>query len=385
MQIKASKTDIRDKATAFLMQYYEEQCLSGLELRLSEVEQAISDTGKYVHTFEELEFGARVAWRNSNRCIGRQFWKTLKVRDKRQLSNPHEIFQDLQEHVNFAFNGGKIRSAISIYKPAEPEDREPIRIWNPQLFRYAAFRQKDGSLIGDPAMLEFTDFCVQNGWNGSESAFTFLPAVISDTAGKPHLFSWQGDIPEIRLSHPDHRWFEELGLRWYAIPLIANMVLEIGGINYTAAPFNGWYMLSEIAVRNLGDEKRYDLLPLIAEKMELPRDTKFQLWKDKALIVLNEAVWYSFDQAGVTLVDHHNAARQFLKFAEREETEGREVTGDWSWLIPPTASSATEVFHRDWPNTVNTPNYFYSRFQMGDMKADRDISIADCPFFSKEY
>ncbi|MFD2354446.1 nitric oxide synthase oxygenase [Nonomuraea ferruginea] len=30
----------------------------------------IARRGSYTHTSEELEFGARVAWRNSNRCIG---------------------------------------------------------------------------------------------------------------------------------------------------------------------------------------------------------------------------------------------------------------------------------------------------------------------------
>ena len=38
------------------------------------------------------------------------------------------------------------------------------------------------------------------------------------------------------------------------------MMLDIGGLQFTAAPFNGWYMSSEIASRNFGDEYRYNLL-----------------------------------------------------------------------------------------------------------------------------
>ncbi|RBN36340.1 nitric oxide synthase, partial [Priestia megaterium] len=42
--------------------------------RLKEIHQQIMSLGHYDHTFEELEHGARMAWRNSNKCIGRLFW-----------------------------------------------------------------------------------------------------------------------------------------------------------------------------------------------------------------------------------------------------------------------------------------------------------------------
>ena len=35
-------------------------------------------------------------------------------------------------------------------------------------------------------------------------------------------------------------------MKWYGVPMISDMRLEIGGISYTAAPFNGWYMGTEI-------------------------------------------------------------------------------------------------------------------------------------------
>ena len=39
--------------------------------RLSCIQAQIRETGTYRHTADELEFGARLAWKNSNRCIGR--------------------------------------------------------------------------------------------------------------------------------------------------------------------------------------------------------------------------------------------------------------------------------------------------------------------------
>jgi nitric-oxide synthase len=55
---------------------------------------------------------------------------------------------------------------------------------------------------------------------------------------------------EVELSHPELDWFIDLGLRWHAVPAISNMRLCIGGISYPAAPFNGWYMGTEIGARN---------------------------------------------------------------------------------------------------------------------------------------
>ena len=138
------------------------------------------------------------------------------------------------------------------------------------------------------------------------------------------------------------------------------MVLEIGGILYPAAPFNGWYMSTEIGARNLGDAARYNLLPVIAEKLGLDLKDRRMLWRDRALVLLNEAVLYAFDRDGVTLTDHHAASEQFMKFIRNEEQAGREVTADWAWIVPPMSASVTGVFHRTFDNTVHTPNFFYN-------------------------
>lgn len=57
-------------------------------------------------------------------------------------------------------------------------------------------------------------------------------------------------------SYPD---FDDLNLKWYALPAVSSLCLDIGGIEFPAIPFNGWYMGTEIG-RNLGDCNRYNLL-----------------------------------------------------------------------------------------------------------------------------
>src|ERR1700722_1157352 len=64
---------------------------STLSARMQQVSSEVKAHGTYWHTPEELAFAARVAWRNSSRCIGRLYWRTLRVRDRRQVSAADQI------------------------------------------------------------------------------------------------------------------------------------------------------------------------------------------------------------------------------------------------------------------------------------------------------
>jgi nitric-oxide synthase len=371
-----------EQAKTFLTQYFVESELQGLDTRLTQVEAEILLRGTYRLTEEELTFGAKVAWRNSNRCMGRLFWKSLKVRDRRTLTTAKEVFEDALEHIESATNGGKIRATLTAYATEEEGDRS-FRIMNKQLIRFAGYSEPHGEVIGDPDSLEFTKYCLSLGWEGKKTAFDVLPLVIQ-REGEPA--SWFA-IPEekvlrVAISHPAYSWMEELGLQWYAVPVISDMRLEIGGISFPCAPFNGWYMLTEIAARNFGDVQRYNMLPEIANKLNLDTRQLKTLWKDKAMLVLQEAVLHSFQAKGVTLVDHHTASEQFLEFCKQEENKGRTVQADWAWIVPPAAGSSLGVFHREWDNQILSPNFHYQSMpwqtQVGaEVSAAR---VGKCPF-----
>jgi nitric-oxide synthase, bacterial len=134
--------------------------------------------------------------------------------------------------------------------------------------------------------------------------------------------------------HPRYEWFADLALRWPAVPAIANMCPEIGGICYPAAPFNGWYMGSEIGARNLADADRYNLLPVIAERLGLDTADERSRWRDRALVELN------------------------LHLA-REQRAGRITPADWSWIVPPISGAATPVFHRYYDTADLRPDYVH--------------------------
>jgi nitric-oxide synthase len=182
--------------------------------------------------------------------------------------------------------------------------------------------------------------------------------VVQAPGEAPGLYDLPGDaVLEVPLTHPRLGWFAELGLRWCAVPVISNMCLEIGGICYPAAPFNGWYMGTEIGARNLADTDRYDQLPLIAERLGLDTSHERSLWRDIALVELNLAVLHSFQAAGVTITDHHTESHRFLTHLAREERAGRQCPADWSWIVPPISGSATPVFHRYYDEADMRPNY----------------------------
>jgi nitric-oxide synthase len=325
-------------------------------VRAAQVEKEIASTGTWTPTFEELEHGARMAWRNNARCIGRLFWPSLKVCDLRHISEPSEVHQAVLEHLQTATNGGKIQPLITVFAPAT-DDGPTVRIWNHQLLGYAGYEQPDGSILGDPKNLAFTREAQALGWKGAGTRFDLLPLIIQKRGCAPVLFPPPHDQAlEIPLTHPTLPWFSDLGLKWYAVPILSDMKLRIGGIDFPAAPFNGWYMGTEIGSRDLGDEGRYDMLPAIAEKMGINREHD-PLWKDRALVELNAAVIFSYEQAGVRIVDHHRASSEFMEFAAREMKAGRAVSADWSWIVPPMSGSATPVFHKIWENRNQLPDY----------------------------
>ena len=136
-----------------------------------------------------------------------------------------------------------------MFAPKTDGKSAPVRIWNPQLIGYAAYERPDGSIMGDPARLAITALCKQYGWNpprpdSRKSDFDILPLLISDEItghDKPKIFPLPPDfVLEVPIEHPQHAAFADLNLRWYALPCISNIGVDIGGCYYQTCPFNGW-------------------------------------------------------------------------------------------------------------------------------------------------
>jgi nitric-oxide synthase len=358
------KTDLpaAEQAAQFIREFFAERPGGGdARPRIEQAQEELARTGVWRKTPEELGFAARVAWRNAERCVGRLYWKGLHLRDCRQLDHPDAIATALFEHLRFAWNGGDLRPAITVFDPGTRDEPGP-RIWNPQLLRYAGMRLRSGRQLGDPAQNAITQRIMALGWQPSGTDFDLLPLVIETPRHGPRLYELPEDCRrEVPLAHPHHPWLARRGLKWYAIPAVADMALDAGGVFYRFIPFNGWYLETEIAARNFTDSNRYNLLPELAERMGLDISSERSLWRDKAMLMLHEAVLHSYDRAGVKIADHHTVCHEFLEFCRNEQTAGREPYGKWMWLVPPFSSSATALYQEPFRDKAFKPAYRYQK------------------------
>ncbi|XP_062619237.1 nitric oxide synthase 1-like isoform X1 [Saccostrea cucullata] len=375
------KEEVLLQARDFIEQYYtsiKRINSQSYHKRLEEVVASIEKTGTYELTSSELTFGAKTAWRNAPRCIGRIQWNKLQVFDARHITTARGMFEAICNHIKYGTNKGNIRSAITIFPP-RTDGKHDFRVWNAQLIRYAGYKQPDGSIIGDPANVEFTEVCQKMGWKGKGGMWDVLPLVLQANGMDPEMFEIPSDlILEVLIKHPKFPWLAEMGIRWYALPAVSCIMFDCGGLEFTAAPFNGWFMGTEIGARDLCDVQRYNLLKPIAEKMGLDTKKNSSLWKDRALVEINIAVLYSYQQMGVTITDHHAASESFMKHMENEQKTRGGCPADWVWVVPPMSGSLTEVFHQEMLLYKLKPSYEYmdDPWKTHVWKKDRDRKVS---------
>lgn len=356
----------REEAYAFLKRFHDEGggSAAALRRRWAEVGRQLRRYDHYEHTPEELAFGARLAWRGNGRCIGRLLWDSLEVFDCRNLTEPAQMAERIEQHMRDALGDGRVRSLISVFAPVRGSEL-PAYVESGQITQYAGHLRPDGSVLGDRRNVEATRICRSLGWApvGEDGAFDILPVLIRDRHDRRSLFALRDEVVrKVGIAHPHHPDLAAMGLQWYAVPCVSDMILTVGGIDYPCAPFNGFYMGTEIASRNLVDRQSYDLLPAIARTFGLdPEARASSLWRDEALTEINRAVLHSFRAAGVTMIDHDTASEQFMIFHQREQSHGRRVPGDWRWIVPPQASGGCEVFHLPMRNFHPVPNFYRSR------------------------
>ncbi|XP_072909368.1 nitric oxide synthase, inducible-like [Hemitrygon akajei] len=357
-----SPEELLPQALEFVNQYYQSFKSPKTDehlARIEQVTQSITDTGTYDLTMDELVFACKQAWRNAPRCIGRIQWNNLQVFDARNCTTAKEMFEHMCRHYKYATNDGNLRSTITVF-PQRSDGKHDFRIWNSQLIKYAGYQMPDGSIIGDPAGITFTEVCIKLGWKPRYGRFDVLPLVMQANGQDPEIFEIPPElILEVELEHPTYEWFEDLNLKWYALPAVANMMLEVGGLEFPGCPFNGWYMSSEIGVRDLCDVQRYNVLEEVGKKMGLETNKLSSLWKDKAVVEINVAVLHSFQKKNVTIMDHHTASQSFMKHLENEFRLRGGCPGDWVWLVPPISGSITQVFHQEILNYILSPFFYY--------------------------
>src|ERR1051326_2393156 len=98
------------EAERFIALFHAETPQAGpVGVRMRQVLAEVTTYGTYRHTPEELAFAARVAWRNSSRCIGRLYWRSLRVRDRRPVNAADQIAAECFGHPREATHGRGVR------------------------------------------------------------------------------------------------------------------------------------------------------------------------------------------------------------------------------------------------------------------------------------
>src|SRR4051794_17934067 len=170
----------------FFAQYREYTDLpqEAYEQRLAEVLAEIVATGTYTHTAEELTVGAKLAWYNHTRCIGKLYWRSLTVRDCREVTSPEGIRDECFEHQRVVHNGGRIKPTIPIFAPDAP-GKPAARLRNGQIVAYAGYRNADGSVLGDAAAIPVTELAQSCGWDpAAKTPFDVLPLIVETPEGE---------------------------------------------------------------------------------------------------------------------------------------------------------------------------------------------------------
>ncbi|KAH0545408.1 hypothetical protein FGG08_000549 [Glutinoglossum americanum] len=319
-------------------------------------------TATWTQNSEELLHGLRLAWKNSRKCIMRSHYLELRLCDLRHVKTSAGMIAAVIEHTEKAYNDGKIQPTGATEPHYEKRN-------------FVAYLQPDGTILGDPSNVELTTDIMALGWKPPQpkTQWDILPLVAMAENDAPAL----GELPEklrelIDIRHPQYETaFESLGLKWYRFPALSRLGFDIGGVQYTAAPFVGWYMDAEIGVRNLADGSRYDALFRVAQAIGLDMESYRQreeykevesledlpdheqlLWMSRAQNELNYAVRYSFIVAGVSCSGTLAASNDYCRFDEEHvRVHGYRLNADPYWLAPP-QGSIVPIWHRG-----GAPNY----------------------------
>lgn len=254
------------------------------------------------------------------------------------------------------------RSTITVFPPRKP-GRQDFRLWNSQLISYAGYQLDDGTVLGDPINAEFTKVCLRLGWKkvkAEQTRYDILPIILSAPDEKPTLYELPDElILRVPIEHPQYESVASLGLEWYALPAVSGMQFDAGGLQFTACPFNGWYMSSEVGTRDMLDANRYNQLYNFANALGLDSRAPAWQWKDKVAVEVNVAVLHSYGKRGVTMVDQHSASDQFMQHMHNEYRQRGGCPADWVWITPPMSGSLTKVFHQEMINYKLKPSFEY--------------------------
>ena len=77
--------------------------------------------------------------------------------------------------------------------------------------------------------------------------FDFLPLLVSGEDGEQHFKEIPLELQEqlrVKIKHPSIKEINYLNLEWFGLPGVSSMIMELGGVQFPASPFTGWYQVT---------------------------------------------------------------------------------------------------------------------------------------------
>ena len=224
----AEATFLRE-AFEYQVLYYKEQSSppKAKEIRFREIESSIRSTGTYELTFDELQHGARVAWRNAPKCSNRSKWNELELLDMRIVGSNQEAFESILNMLEKSLTSMATKTYMTVFRQRLSGEKQGPRIWNTMLLRFAGYAgmgsEETGGILGDPMDVDFTRMLIdQFGWvpPTPRTAFDPLPLLIQVNENEsPELFNIPSSyIPFVHIRHHDYPELDSLGLKWFPVP-----------------------------------------------------------------------------------------------------------------------------------------------------------------------
>jgi len=223
------KSTLLREAFEYQVLYHKENVSpsGAMEARCKEIESSIHSTGTYELTLDELQHGARVAWRNAPKCANRSKWEELSILDLRAVRTNRDAFEGILELLEQSLSSMATITSMAVFHQRLPDETQGPRIWNPMLLRFAGYEgmgsEVTEGILGDPADADFTKYLIERfGWvpPSPRTAFDPLPLLLQiNEKQAPELFTIPSSyIPFVEIRHNAYPELDALNLKWFPVP-----------------------------------------------------------------------------------------------------------------------------------------------------------------------
>lgn len=257
----------------------------------------------------------------------RTAWKTLQIRDRRHVFSAEAIFQNIKDHFDTIMDQDILNTndnitpppcIMTVFRPQIQNEIMGIRFLSSHLFQYAGYMDKEnGIVLGDPSNVEYTNYLIEtNLWSppSTRGAYDLLPLVLKmPHIDKPFVYILPRDITkhEVVLEHARYPGVKGICLKCAPIPFVMNYSMNLGGLVYPCAPFNGCFSPAEKSSTLLYC-KKYGIRSLLGNTMGYQTEDK--IIEQSVALELEQTILNSFEKKWHNILDYKGFINSYKEY-----------------------------------------------------------------------